>query len=37
MLRFEFLNRSVTKLVMAVEILVWMYVLFASWSIIVTH
>jgi hypothetical protein len=37
MLRFEFLNRSVTKLVMAVEIFVWMYVLFASWSIIVTR
>jgi hypothetical protein len=37
MLRFEFLNTSVTKLVMAVEILVWMYVLFASWSIILTR
>jgi hypothetical protein len=34
MLRFEFLNHAVTKLVMLVEMLVWFYILYASWSII---
>jgi hypothetical protein len=37
LLRFEFLNRSVTNLVMAVEVMVWIYVLYASWFIITSY
>jgi hypothetical protein len=37
MLRFEFLNRRLTNLVMAVELLVWVYILYASWIIITTR
>jgi hypothetical protein len=37
MLRFEFLNRGVTKLVMLVEMAVWIYILYASWLIISTY
>ena len=37
MLRFEFLNRSLINVVMAVEMLVWIYILYASWLTITTY
>lgn len=36
MLRFEFLNRSLTNVVMVVEMVVWIYILYASWLTITT-
>ena len=37
MLRFEFLNRGVTRFVMVIEMAVWIYILYASWIIIMTY
>lgn len=37
MLRFEFLSRSLINVVMAVEMLVWIYILYASWITITTY
>jgi hypothetical protein len=35
MLRFEFMNRTVSQVIMAVEMVVFVYVLIAGWSILV--
>lgn len=31
LLRFEFMSRSISKLIMTVEMAVWIYILYASW------
>ncbi|HYP07194.1 MAG TPA: hypothetical protein VER03_13260 [Bryobacteraceae bacterium] len=35
MLRFEFMNRTFTRLVMAIEMIAFIYVLLAGWSVLI--
>jgi hypothetical protein len=37
LLRFEFMNRSVVRVAMIVEVAVWVYVLYASWMTIISY
>lgn len=37
LLRFEFMNRAAVKVVMIVEVCVWVYILYASWNTIISY
>ena len=37
LVRFEFMNNAITRLVLIVEMCVWAYILYASWLIIISY
>jgi hypothetical protein len=37
LLRFEFMNRSVSKLIMTVEMAVWIYILYTCWTTVISY
>jgi hypothetical protein len=37
LLRFEFMSRGVSKLIMTVEMAVWVYILYACWATVISY